>query len=766
MTRVLGSLWLAARFARGSRKDVAGQAVLFATAFLLTFLALGTAAAPQVVAHRTDRSSALTPITDLSDEKPSQDALLVFEPRASGTERWNGHQVLRQYFAAGGAAAPRIPGTTTAPGVGEYLASPALSELIDEDETVAALFETLRPVGTITPDGLVDPHEHRAIIGIPRHGPLLQPVVSFGGHAGGSHDEDRVLNTSIAGLSAAMIWLPALALVAVVTRLRAGSRRQRFRSLRNLGLSVWTARLVEAAECTVVALPGATLGAVMFAVAAGRVSHVPGTSYGFFSADMRLSLAALLAATSVVWLLLAAAAGFSHRDDASKSRRLYGLLPRVEAVGLTIVVVAVGFLLALPVLQRIIGTPAVFGMWIACAGAAVGLAVAGPAIVERISLPASRRVQSAAAMVGIRMGHSVTASTTRLGSLACVVVVLMLGCLSFIAILNGGTYSNWNDRLAQETKIPIVVTDLTGRLQFADIEQLELSDGLAQVQQTSLRNRDVNAANANSGEDGAAGNGVQLVFASCQDLTDLIGRAPDRCDQVGLQWFNKSATSVAAGSTVDVPGHGSLPVPSATQVALVRGLPSELDGAILVDPRLAPSEPTTDSRLFFVLADPSHVSTSMASLSSLVPGLQFDLGELGRANPDFRRFPNQIEWLIVGCLASFLIAALALLGSLLGEAPQRARRLRGLRILGATRSTLIRSHLWSTAFPLTVLGATASFIGLVVCMCLRSFDDRATIPWAAAAYSVAGCTALALLLGLATARSSLNHVGRSGGIEG
>ena len=77
----------------------------------------------------------------------------------------------------------------------------------------------------------------------------------------------------------------------------------------------------------------------------------------------------------------------------------------------------------------------------------------------------------------------------------------------------------------------------------------------------------------------------------------------------------------------------------ATQVTTVQGWPSYLNGALLLSPTVAPE----NNPVSFLLVDNDKLSLTLARVSSRTPGIQFDLGALQRASPDFRPFSAQLN---------------------------------------------------------------------------------------------------------------------------
>ncbi len=729
--------------------SAAAIAVLAVGAAFLTACGLATQAARHVAEAQQARSYAISPQVDYeASDRPSANALLTIDPWATPARRWNGREIIRRYYARD-TSAPRIPGVRGKLLAGDYYASPALVDLVERDPTVGALFSGLSFRGVISSSGLVHPHELSAIIGVtaePRA--LLLPVKGFGSHQGlGVEEGTFALNATITAMVLAMMWLPAAAFVFVTSRLCSRQRQRRYRSLRLLGLSTATVRTVHGLESILVVVPASLVGCLAINLALRHLTKVPGTSFGFYPGDASIPAAAQVLTVALVAVSFGCAAALSPTEQPGRSGPMSAFANGPAGViGVAGLVTGLSYLFTLPFTTTVVPSLAAYGMWAACIAVAAGLALAGPRIVGAVGTAAAGRARAAGTLVGIRTATSVAGTTTRLGSLASVVIILLLGSLSFMAILNGGGYGNWSELLARHEVVPVAVSDISGRLTRADMTRIH-ARGFVQVQ----------SAHSDAGE-------LNVVYARCSDLRAISGVAPVDCSSEP-HWINAASPVAGRGGTVPLHNSRRVPLPSADKVTRVGNLPSDLDGALLLPPSLAATGPTNEGSLYYVLVENDELSRVLALMSSRAPGVQFDLGSLGQSNPDFHRFPKQLEWLTVGALASLAVAALGLLASLLGEAPERAARMRGLRILGARRTELARAHMWSTMLPITVLGWTATGLGWQVCRALRAVDDRATVPTDAVAWSAVGVVVVAAVIASLSLPDTFRATRESAGFE-
>ncbi|MDN5854784.1 MAG: hypothetical protein L0K86_18425, partial [Actinomycetia bacterium] len=653
--------------------------------------------------------------------------------------RWNGHEIIRRYYARGSSRL-NVPGVVRMPAPGEYVASPALVALIERDTTIAALFDGMRRTGVIAPDGLIQPHEFRAVVGIPPDTPLLTNVDGFGGTAPWREDH-RNLNRLVSFFVLALVWIPVAAFVAVISRLSARQRSRRARSLRELGMSRRAVLSIHGIEAAVICAPAALIGAMVYDQLAGRVTSVPGTQIGFFSEPAQLGWGVSLgvAVLSVGVFAASAAAAVRRAVDIGTTGRTAAELAKSarRSRGLWVLLTGVVLLAVAPVLTDLFGGVGFVSLWVACALVAAGIGIAGAPLTCRTITSAAERARSVAALVGLRLGGVVTGSA-RLAGLLGVIVVLLLGGLAFTNVLNGGSSHDWDERLAQRSRVPVIADDLTGRLSLRHVRDIAPASGAVQTLQIRRGRKH-----------------VAIVFGRCTDLEQLSGTTVRNCTD-RPQWIESSrrASHRAEPRRIDLPGAGSIRPPDTdaptVHVESRAALPKALTGALLVPPELAPPNETLRSSRYFLLLRNTDLEPVMARLSAGTPNLQFDLGSLDYHNPATQRFPTQVRWLTVGTLIglSVGVAAIAAIGT--GEAADRSSRMRGLRVLGARPSLILRTHLWSTVTPIVLLGWLSVAIAWAVCLAMENVDDRAAVQPASFGWTALGVLIAALLIGLIT----------------
>lgn len=746
-----GALWLAARltFRRGGG-NAALMSVLALGMVLLTMLTLATLAAPHASSMQRQRAQAISPRVDSAESaKVTSKTLATFDPRLPPVRpRWNGHSILRTYYARGSSSLV-APGVARMPGVGQFYASPQLQRLMRSDPTVAALFRGYDLVGTIADVGLTHPHEFRAIIGVSSDEALLLPVKGFGVDRSQAPEADNArLNTVVAVLVMFALWIPGIAFIVIVTRLAARQRQRRARSIRLLGVSRLVTRLIQASETMLVTFPMALLGCVAYTTLVRATTKLPGTAFGYLTADVEQGLGRC----AVVVIALTITAGASTASSLRLDRQDVSAVPtrppgRLASFGLVVLIAGIGYLIAIPIVVGVVGNEALlgaagptvaYGMWTACGAVASGLALAGPRIVAEVFTRAAQRVGAGGTLVGFRLHSSGSATTLKLGSILGVIIIVMLGTLSFMSVLNGGSAATWNKALVAHRHVPVVVNDFGGSLSLQGVTDIYPDGGAIQARELG-------------------GRVPAVVYGDCADLHRLTGTAPQRCTGQP-QWItfpgHESSARLPTGGSVKVPGVGAVALPPRTATTVVRNFPEKFDGALLMPAQSATTRATRNGSYFFLVVEKARLTETLAGISSKSPTIEFDLGQFDRRNPDLRPFPTQLQWLTIGLCASLAIGALALAAATIAEARDRSQRMRGLRLLGTPWSHLIRAHFWSAGAPLLLLGWSATSIGWIVCQCLHAFDDRAVVSLEA----IAGTATAVLVVGILVTAVTLPDV--------
>ena len=748
---------LAVRFALSGKDRLTSSLLMMVGVAAAVVLALATLGAPHVAADRAERTEEIAPQIHYPEGSPDDPSRLrMIDPSAAGERRWAGHAVTRHYYAAG-TSTLMPPGVSRMPASGEYVASPALVDLVERDRTIAELFSGMSRIGVIDSDGLVQPHELRAVVGIsgdPRT-PLLVEVDGFGGPPSGFVDDRGNLNRLVSFFVLALIWLPVGAFIVVISRLSSRQRARRARSLRLVGMSRRSVLLVHALEAAVICLPAALVGALVYDLMVVRMTAVPGTRIGFFGEPARAgwSISALVAvlvvaafstsaATAIRRSLETGSAATAANTSSSGLRRSWGL--KILVAGLVMLVIA-------PMVLDLFGGVGFISLWVGCALVALGTGATGSSLVTTAMQRSGAKARRASALVGLRLG-GVESTSVRLASLFSIIVILLLGGLAFMNILNGGSMRSWDQRLDAEPRIPVIVTDLVGDLSLPEVRAIAPATGAVESMEIRHDRKD-----------------IPVLFGTCADLELLTGTASQGCSN-RPQWIvpEGAASRPRPTGTLELPEGARVQLPQGSAPAMQmpsQAMPDAFAGALRVPRHLAPTVPNGDSSTYLLLVKNTNLKKVMAELSAGSPQLQFDLGDLDQHNPDTLRFPTQVRWLTVGSVLALLLGVAAIAAAGIGEAGERSSRMRGLRILGAQRRFILSAHLLSTVTPVVALGWMAVIAAWFVCSAMANVDDRAAIHASAFGWTALGVLAAALFVGFLTYPAVIRRSARSAAVD-
>jgi hypothetical protein len=427
------------------------------TLFLLLFGAYGA------LDDRQDRSSWLS-VSAGEYVAGSEAAVSIGDDSVlamAGFDRHADAFITRLDIAATENSTVQIPGLASAPVDGEFYASPALARLLEATPAaeLGDRYGTL--VGTLPNSVLSSPDSLVAVTGTDAQTILASPAglltSEFTANPYGGN-QNYLFVTIIGGIA---VLLPVLLLVAIVTKLGAAERRERFATLRLIGATPGTVTRLAALETAVVSLVGGLLGvllAVFLRPLAAMISIDDGT---FFLADLRvdpLTTGLVVAATTAgatlaaAWSIRRAHIGplGSTRQQHEKQPRALRLLPLVLGVGVMTITSAASQLGVLPIDS---GVPLIGGFLIT----SLGLIVAGPYLVWRTSLFLSRRINSAAGVVAVNRVRRAPAATFR--SVSGLVVALFM-----VSVFAGAASTATEDSTVTDSPGLLPVTSLSASL--------------------------------------------------------------------------------------------------------------------------------------------------------------------------------------------------------------------------------------------------------------------------------------------------------------
>lgn len=271
-------------------------------------------------------------LTGMADRQRDREAAIAPRPAATADastplrgevlgDGWHKRKLSRIVLAATGPDAPVPPGLDRLPEPGEVALSPALIDLIEQEPLVAQRFPQ-RPVAIVADDGLIEPGQLLAYVGVTAQelSPTAGPIAGFG--------DPTVAGILDSGAARTISLLVLLTLVAPVVmfmvacaRLSATARDQRLAALRLIGLTPMRAQFVNATETGLVGIAGNVLGLVAWLIWRRVDEAVEIGAFGWFSTDLRLSAAAALGALVGLVALAVAVGAFGSRSSIRRPLR-------------------------------------------------------------------------------------------------------------------------------------------------------------------------------------------------------------------------------------------------------------------------------------------------------------------------------------------------------------------------------------------------------------------------------------------------------------
>ena len=379
---------------------VAGVMVGVAVFLLLT-------AAYQAFGERSRRSSWHTPITASPTALMPDTELTAHTAGAASTLDHVGNRTVTVLLVATTEdTRVRIPGSDVVPRPGQYLASPAMADLIASMPADQLAERYGRQVGVLSEDAVEGPDSLVLVVGM--EAPRLaawqgseqpQVVTGFVGH-----DYAAQAYRIVAAVGALAILAPVLLLIAIVTDLGAAQRAERFATLRLIGATPGRVARLAAAETAATSALGAVAGIVLYLALIPAAARLTIGSSRFFARDLLTSPPVMIltavgvvgGATAVSWWRTRRAdvgplgASRERRERAPRPVRLLPLL--LGLAGLTAVRLAGGRLSTTALVTLLIGS---------FLSTMLGLLWAGPLLTCWAARAARRRARTAAQVMGL-----------------------------------------------------------------------------------------------------------------------------------------------------------------------------------------------------------------------------------------------------------------------------------------------------------------------------------------------------------------------------
>ena len=379
---------------------VAGVMVGVAVFLLLT-------AAYQAFGERSRRSSWHTPITASPTALMPDTELTAHTAGAASTLDHVGNRTVTVLLVATTEdTRVRIPGSDVVPRPGQYLASPAMADLIASMPADQLAERYGRQAGVLSEDAVEGPDSLVLVVGM--EAPRLaawqgseqpQVVTGFVGH-----DYAAQAYRVVAAIGALAILAPVLLLIAIVTDLGAAQRAERLATLRLIGATPGRVARLAAAETAATSALGAVAGVVLYLALIPAAARLTIGSSRFFARDLLTSPPVMIltavgvvgGATAVSWWRTRRAdvgplgASRERRERAPRPVRLLPLL--LGLVGLTAVRLAGGRLSTTALVTLLIGS---------FLSTMLGLLWAGPLLTCWAARAARRRARTAAQVMGL-----------------------------------------------------------------------------------------------------------------------------------------------------------------------------------------------------------------------------------------------------------------------------------------------------------------------------------------------------------------------------
>lgn len=317
MRRLLAVTWLVSFRAQGGRLRLIGTAAGIAVGTMLLLLVL---AAYQGMSERAVRADAYSYIGNDGEtrlgfaaleqgdlltridagERPNADEFVVLSTGiGSNFERFREREILRVDVGVTEDSRAQINGVQRMPRAGQYVASPALIELIAQHPPEELERRYGRFAGKIEESGLASPDSLLVIVG---HDPAELARTS------GALMPDELSGTAFASQSYLIIAIigglavlfPVVVLIGIVTKLGHAAREERTAVLALIGASPVSLATMTAIETAAVAIIGAVVGIALYLGVVPLVAQMRVEHERFFVADLLLDPLAIAFVTLVM----------------------------------------------------------------------------------------------------------------------------------------------------------------------------------------------------------------------------------------------------------------------------------------------------------------------------------------------------------------------------------------------------------------------------------------------------------------------------------
>lgn len=645
-----------------------------------------------------------------------------------------GDTLTRVLVAAGGGKADVPPGLVRLPRPGEAFVSPALGLLVASGQGDPSV-PLLKPSGSIRSEGLRTPDELLAYQGVALRDMASPRLV----RSYGLVDEASSTGLSRHAGNTLLIFVlaPSLVLFTVAARAFARAREPQLRALRLVGASPRALRSLAAGDVALTSVVGGVIGAVTFNLLRRTIDRVPLIDHALFAADSRPSLTTHL---TVVGLLPLFGGVMALLTTGRAAAPVVGLRPSLVSVK-PHKAALIPLLLGTALLVTLTLRPALLSagflttlLWtLAVLGVIAGLPMAMAGLVHTAA-SASAGVSTVAGMLGLRRLQRRPGGEARLsGALAAAIFVIGIGA----------AYSQFLPVPAEPQRLPsgALLVRVVGQSQTplpATFRASALPGTQLSLPFTTL-----------SSEEGKGS--LPAVVVTCRQLDRLFGQSAP-CPKVPTAVISEDAEPVpdALGGRLRIVGSATRQSLKISEEPLVIPATREaqIAGHILV-PRNSLDRPrdlsasaylATVSDMSAILRLRNHLARTAPSVIVTYPT---DFEVVASSNQ------RAAAWLVLCVVASslLLLSAFAIAAVDASESGQQSRA--SLHVVAATRSQIVRAHLYATTLPPLLATALGSALAVFAGRLLASSRGFA-MPWDAFTWSTLGGLACSLLAGLVT----------------
>ncbi|RAX19822.1 ABC transporter permease [Actinomyces sp. Z5] len=718
---------------RAARRRLAG---ITAGVMIGVALFLLLAAAAQAFGQRSERSTwAELMLTNPGVvQQLEEDTVLTPETAAavSATDHYEDRLITILMVATTPDTRVRIPGSDVVPRPGQYLASPALAELIDAVPADQLGERYGERVGVLSDDAIEGPDSLVLVLGVEQSRVLEwegmsdpQVVTEFIGY-----DYASAAYRIVALIGAIAVLIPVLLLIAIVTGLGAAQRAERFATLRLIGATPGRVARIAAAETAVTALLGAMLGVVLYLLLIPLAARLEIGSSTFFPRDL-LTSPGVIGATVVAVPLMAAAVTWwttlradvgplgASRERRERPPRLRSLLPLLLGLaGLTTVRILTsavesgsGWAAAMPTGQLLVAS---FVLTM------LGLLWAGPLLTSWAARLAQRRARNAAQVIGLgRMVQHPRATFRAVGGLVVAVYAVTLFAVAITAAAGIPELHQGRGYLAPTTLYTLPELDAATELE-------QVANRIAQVE------------------------GVTAVAVA----PDASGDSEDASMRLALR--TEDARALGAFDA-DSPGA----VEDSEWVSV--GWDWLLNEAADPRPYTAPEADAAAMLLVATDGEAASVERARTAMVNSAPGVinQYPISRVDNVVTSASALENQFAALgYIGILIAAGVSAAALAVSTVSSLLARRRVLSLLRLVGMPQRTLRHAVAWEMLLPVvTVLALSIGAAVYTAWVVIVGTSSRG-VGWPAGSYYVVlgACLALVGVAVLASTRAAARMV--------